>query len=279
MLKSIKAITSVVRDSMEIGGRIKSHFDERKKRKLAQTLHLVYLRLNDCIATGEQIIDVLDRFVRDPSQIGRSRKYFVCVDGPYLEKLLRKQEQHLESLGDSLDDYSEIIRALDAELYIELRQFVAFKGVGVGWLAVLLSRGMIPFDALDLDDVKRLAEFSDFMKASEQDVNRDIDPLEDAVVNFLPWYSEVGVISRRLDANSFEIDALFDHDEEDFDKAVDVAQLERLSDFLRRNDLREHLLESKENMKAIKEFLENNFSTVELMLDVGSEQLKKKTEW
>lgn len=279
MSESISAITSIIKDVIEIGGKIKGHFDAKKKRRLAQTLHLVYIRLNDSIATGEQIIDVLERFVLDPGQLCYSGKYEVSVDGIFLKGLVNRQVQNIKALYDSLGDYSEIIRALDAELYVLLEQFVAFKGVGLNWLAVHLSRGMIPFDTLDLDDVKHLAHFSSYMLDTEKEADKDIDPIKGAIENFLPWYNEVAIISRRLEDSSFEIDTLFNHEEQDFDKAVKVDQLNRLSDFLRRNDLRHHLDEAKKNMRVIKEFIETNFSTVDLMLDVGSEQLKKKPGW
>ena len=69
MLKILKTITSIIKDSVEIFAKVKGHSDERKKRHLAQTLNLVYSRLNECIVTGEQIIDSLQRFLLDTRQV------------------------------------------------------------------------------------------------------------------------------------------------------------------------------------------------------------------
>jgi hypothetical protein len=63
---------------------------------------------------------------------------------------------------------------------------------------------------------------------------------------------------------------------EALDSPVNTEQMQRLNDFLARNDLQHHLTEAKENLQKIKTFIETNFSVVELMIDEGSDQLKKK---
>jgi hypothetical protein len=75
--------------------------------------------------TGEQIIDVLQSFARDPV---RRRSHSNTNDirgdgGIYLDVLIDRQSENLDALGDCLQDYSEIIRALDSDLYLDLQQF------------------------------------------------------------------------------------------------------------------------------------------------------------
>lgn len=282
MLKSLKTITSLILDTFTIGEKIKGHQDAKKKRHLAQTLHLVYIRLNDCITTGEQIIDVLEKYVSDPRQLSYGGTYELFVNGVHFDGLLSKQVENLMSLDDSLRDYSDIIRVLDADRYKRIQQFVAGKGVGVDWLAYHLSSKTIPFDSLDMEDVEHLAQFSDYMLAPKNDLSpkgQSFDEIVDAVDAFLPWYNEVSDISRRIDKHSFELDKMFDHSTTDFDAAVDPSKLEALRTLLKQNDLRKHLDDARADMKAIKEFIETSFSTVDLMIDVGSEQLKKKSFW
>jgi hypothetical protein len=50
----------------------------------------------------------------------------------------------MHALADCLHDYSEIIRVLEASLYLDLQQFIAFKGVGIDWIAILLKRETFP---------------------------------------------------------------------------------------------------------------------------------------
>jgi hypothetical protein len=88
----------------------------------------------------------------------------------------------------------------------------------------------------------------------------------------------VTAVSRRIDANSIQLSSLFENDL-DFNSPISAENLQRLKGFLQNNDLKRHLREGKENLGKIKAFIEKNFSTVELMIDVGSEQLKKKIRW
>jgi hypothetical protein len=222
---------------------------------------------------------VLQSFAKDPGQFSFSGKHEIQGDGIYLESLLNRQSENLDALADCLHDYSEIIRVLEAGLYVDLQQFIAFKGVGVDWIAILLKRGNIPFDSLDLEDLEQLAARSRFMLEQESPPEGDEakDPLE-SMGDFLPWYDQVGAISQRMDANSVQLTALFENDQ-NFDSPVNAENFQRLNDFLRRNDLRHHLTEARENLQKIKTFIETNFSVPELMIDVGSEQLKKKIRW
>jgi len=103
------------------------------------------------------------------------------------------------------------------------------------------------------------------------------DPLQ-SVGDFLPWYNQVAAISQRMAANSVELTTLFENDQ-NVDSPVNAENFQRLNDFLRRNDLRHHLTEAKGNLQKIKTFFDTNFSVAELMIDVGSEQLKKKIRW
>ena len=278
MLKALDTLTKVIERSIKALQTLEAYGGQRKRRKLAQTIHLTYLRLNDCISTGEQIVDVLQSFARNPNQFAYSGKHHIRGDGIYLDRLIGRQSENLDALADCLQDYSEIIRALDADLYLNLRQFIAFKGVGIDWIAVLLKRGEIPFDSLDLEDLEHLAALSSFMLVEEPPEEAS-DALEERIGNFLPWYGEVTAISRRMEANSIRLINLFE-DDQTFDSPVNTENFLRLNDFLRRNDLKQHLSEAKKNLEKIKTFVETNFSVVELMIDVGSEQLKKKkTPW
>ena len=176
-----------------------------------------------------------------------------------------------------MDDYSQIIKVLDTDLYLRVRQFVAYKGVGLFWVAILLERGKIPFDSLDIDDVKQLTNLSRFMLISDEELQKResdslIDSLQYTEEAFLPWYDRVSEIMKRLNENSFEIELLFNQEE----KTLNPDQLQRLRDFLRRNDLKQHLVDAKKDMTAIKDFIVTNFSVVDLMIDIGSDQLKKR---
>jgi hypothetical protein len=277
MLKALDTLTKIIERSIKALQTLEAYGGQRKRRKLAQIIHLTYLRLNECISTGEQIIDVLQSFARDPSQYSYSGKHHIQGDGIYLDELIDRQSENLERLADSLQDYSEIIRALDADLYLNLRQFIAFKGVGIDWIAVLLKRGEIPFDSLDLEDLEQLAARSRFM-LEEGPPKEGIETLAENIGDFLPWYGQVAAISRRMDASSIQLTSLFD-DDQTFDSPVKAENFQRLADFLRRNDLEHHLTEAKENLQEMKTFIETNFSLVELMIDVGSEQLKKNIRW
>jgi hypothetical protein len=267
MLKALDTLTKIIERSIKILQTVEAFGGQRKRRKLAQTIHLIYSRLNECISTGEQIIDVLQSFARDPSRRrAYSGKHHIRGDGGiYLDRLLDRQSGNLDALADSLQDYSEIIRALDSDLYLDLQQFVAAKGVGIDWIAILLEQRQVPFDSLDLKDLEQLATRSRFMLGEDPAAGGD----------FLQWYGQVSVIAERIDTNSIGLADLFQHDR-GIDSPVKTEQMQRLNDFLARNDLRHHLIEAKENLQKIKTFIETNFSVVELMIDVGSEQLKKK---
>jgi hypothetical protein len=118
-----------------------------------------------------------------------------------------------------------------------LQQFVAAKGVGIDWIAILLKRGQIPFDSLDLKDLEQLAARSRFML--EEDPGKegeDMDAPTESVADFLPWYGQVGEISERIDTNSIGLTDLFQHDRS-LDSPVNTEQMQRLNDFLARNDL------------------------------------------
>jgi hypothetical protein len=277
MLKALDTLTKIIERSIKALQTLEEYGGHRRRRKLAQTIHLTYLRLNECISTGEQIVEVLQSFARDPSQYSYSGKHHIEGDGIYLDGLIDRQSENLDALADCLQDYSEIIRALDPDLYLDLQQFVAFKGVGVDWIAILLKRGEIPFDSLDVEDLERLAARSRFM-LEEGPAKEGEDALAESIARFLPWYGQVGAISRRIAANSIQLTSMFD-DDRNLNSSVNTENVKRLNDFLQRNDLKRHLAEAKENLQKIKTFMETNFSVVELTIDVGSEQLKKKIRW
>ena len=277
MLKALDTLTKIIERSIKALQTLEAYGGQRKRRRLAQTIHLTYLRLNECISTGEQIIDVLQSFAKDPSQYSYSGRHHIQADGIYLDGLIDRQSENLDALADCLQNYSEIIRALDANLYLDLQQFVAFKGVGVDWIAILLKRGAIPFDSLGVEDLERLAVRSRFM-LEDVPVKEGEEALAENLSDFLPWYGQVGEISRRMDANSIHLANLFD-DAQNINTFVNTENIQRLNDFLQRNDLKLHLTGAKENLQRIKAFIEANFSVVELMIDVGSEQLKKKIRW
>jgi hypothetical protein len=235
--------------------------------------------LNECISTGEQIVEVLRSFAKDPRQVCYSGTYHIEVEGVPLDALVNQQCANLDALDGCLRDYSEIVRALDARVYVELQQFVAFKGVGLAWIATLFQRGMIPFDALDLRDIDHLAQYSQFMLREESVETNDVGPVADRIVDFLPWYHEVAVISRRMDAGAFKVAELFEEGDYHVDTALKAEELKHLEDFLKTNDLKHHLYEAKRHLNQIGEFIKDNFSVAELMIDVGSEQLKKKASW
>lgn len=280
MLKALDALTKIIERSIKALRTLEAYGDRRKKRKLAQTLHLTYVRLNDCISIGEQIVDVLESFAKDPSQYSYTGRHRIGGDGIYLDALTARQSENLDALADCLRDYSEIIRALDSKLYVDLQQFVAFKGVGVDWIGILLKHGKIPFDCLGLEDLEQLATRSRFMLGEEppQQGAQDKDALLEGRWAFLPWYDQIAEISSRMDDNSIERVNLFEDDQK-LDSPTNAENLRRLNDLLRRDDPRQHLADAKDNLRKIKQFLETNFSVVELMIDVGSEQLKKKIDW
>jgi len=279
MFQSLSALTSIITGSLDIFGKAKGWRREKKRQRLARALHLIYLRLNECLVTAEQIVEVLDAFVKNPTSVSYSGEYHINAAGVELDGLLRQQEQQLQNLADSVEDYSEILRALDAELYLKIKQFTAFKGVGVRWLGYLIRQGRVPFDSLDADDTIHLAQFSRYMLPSKEADAPDDNPLRRTFEEFLPWYNQVAEISRRLDANSFQLGSLFKSGEYDPKEPANLDQVEVLRQCLRRNDLRHHLDEAKLHLTTIKSFIEVNFSVVDLMLDVGSEQLRKKPDW
>jgi hypothetical protein len=254
MFELIKTVASLLKESAALIEKLKGRLDDNKKRRLAQTLHLVYIRLNECIVAGDQIIDTLDKFILNTEQLINTGRYQINVDDILFDDLVRKQIQNLQSLDDCLTDYSDIMQVLDTDLYNRLKQFVAYKGVGVNWMAALLERGEIPFDGLNIKDVEELTKLPEFV----------------------PWYQHVSVISRRIDENSFTIESLFSHDEKDYGNVIKPDQLRRLIEVLRRVDLKHHLVAAKNDMTVIKDFIVTHFSIVDLMIDVGSDQLKKR---
>jgi len=90
MLKALDTLTKIIECSIKILQTVEAFGGQRKRRKLAQTIHLIYSRLNECISTGEQIIDVLQSFARDPSRRrAYSGKHHILGDGGiYLDRLL-----------------------------------------------------------------------------------------------------------------------------------------------------------------------------------------------
>jgi len=87
------------------------------------------------------------------------------------------------------------------------------------------------------------------------------------------------VIANRIEERSITIDELVDNQEEDFSKALKAAGLDRLKALLGQNNLWNHLDEAKAGAGKLKDFIEQNFSIVDLLLDVGSGDLKKTSEW
>jgi hypothetical protein len=140
--------------------------------------------MNECITIGEQIIEVLKKFLSKPDRKLYSNKYVIEMDGVVLEELMTRQIENLRNLGDSLVDFSEIIKVVDAALYTRLEQFIAEKGVGLDWIASLLERNQITFDGLRIDDVEELSKLSDY---------------------FFQWYHHAGEISRRIEVNSLSV--------------------------------------------------------------------------
>ena len=129
---------------------------------------------------------------------------------------------------------------------------------------------------MNLADIKRLALLSQYMLFSEDEPDNGRDPIRDTITNFLPWYGSVSKISHRMDGASIEIDRLFDQTEPDFHRAPNLEQLVRLRKFLSSTDLRESIREASNDLTRIQDFIKENFSIVDIMLDVGAEQLKQR---
>jgi hypothetical protein len=184
MLKALDTLSKIIDRSIEIFQKVEAFGGRRRRRKLAQTIHLTYLRLNECLTTGEQIIDVLQSFADEP-HYSHSDKHHIQAGGIDLYSLIERQSESLDALADCVHDYSEIIRALDADIFLNLQQFIAFKGVGIDWIAILLKRGEIPFDSLDLSDLEKLATRSRFMLEQEPAEEGANEPAEGAGVFFL----------------------------------------------------------------------------------------------
>jgi len=100
-----------------------------------------------------------------------------------------------------------------------LQQFVAAKGVGIDWIAILLEQRQVPFDSLDLKDLEQLARRSRFMLGEDPAAEGD----------FLQWYRQVSVIAERIDTNSIGLADLFQHDR-GIDSPVNTEQMQRLND-------------------------------------------------
>jgi hypothetical protein len=204
MLKSIETLISIIKDIKSLYESFRGNIEKNKRRRLAQTLNLIYFRLNDCIVTGEQILSVLDSFSNDPTQLMQSKEYEINVDGILLKDLIDKQRENLLALYDCLCDFSEIIRVIDAEMENKLHQFIEAKGVGLNWLAYELKDGFITFDGLKKEDVIQLVKYSPSTHEEDkfnEDVEQSVE-IEEEISGFLPWYSEASEISTRLKNNS-----------------------------------------------------------------------------
>jgi hypothetical protein len=283
LLAALGTTIAAVLSALSIGEKAKNLSEGQSKRRLAQLLNLTYLRLNDCIVTGEQILALLQAFAEDKASLSFGKECFIQHDGAYLHDLVSRQREQLLSLADCIVNLSNVIQAVDANLYLQLRQFVAFKGVGLDWLAALFDRGMIPLDGLRYDEVEGLALKSEFMLPEDETVPPanlgTAADLASPTPTFFHWYDDVSVISNRMHGHSITIDELVEHHPEDFKNAVKAAGLDRLKSMLGQNNLWNHLDEAKTGAGRLKEFIEKNFSVVELLLDVGSEDLKKTSEW
>lgn len=278
MWKTIAAAISLLKDGMAIAEKILAAADKKKRRQLAKLIHIIYIRTNECITTGEQIIEVLSKYITDCEQITIARRPMINVCGIILDDLIEHQIINLSNLSECISEYSEIIRVVDAELYERLGQFVAFKGIGIDWLAALLKGGEINFDGMGADDVAHLAYVASIIK-NNGECKDSIQESSYVADNFFAWYGEVSVISTRMRSSSFDIKSIFKGENDigaPFSALVDREQLERLADLLRRNDLKLHLDQARKDASVLKGFIEANFSVVDLMLDVGDKQLKKK---
>jgi hypothetical protein len=68
---------------------------------------------------------------------------------------------------------------------------------------------------------------------------------------------------------------LFINEERTSRIVLNQEQLHKLDTLIEQTDLNHHLEEAKKDMAVIKEFIGSNFSITDLMMDVGSHQLRK----
>jgi hypothetical protein len=270
----LKALADIVVQAISFKGKLEDLSDRRAKRNLAQALHLVYLRLNESISCGEQIVDLLQDFLQNPKQYYFDGRFHIKVQGVIFRDLVFLQTQNLKNLAQCLNEFADIVKVLDPNLYLRLAQFTAFKGVGLDWVAILMRRGNIVFNTLSSEDLELLTPLSQFMLDDRGDSNED--PLAATISGFLPWYNAIADISRRMDEHLLDYDALLNKREGDSSDDIMTDEMERLRRFLTRNDLKQDLEGAKDSAVLIRTFMEKNLSIVDLMIDVGSDRLKNK---
>jgi hypothetical protein len=112
MLKALDTLTKIIERSTKVLQTLEAYGGHRKRRKLAQTIHLTYLRLNECISTGEHIIDVLQSFAKDPSQYSYSGRDHIQGDGIYLDSYRPYRENPFNGSREAFSGWLGPIAAL-----------------------------------------------------------------------------------------------------------------------------------------------------------------------
>lgn len=92
--------------------RIKTVREEKRRRALGAELFLLYVRLNELLVAGDDIISQLERYVRYPGPgVGNGDDAYFHSPGPGIAKKLARQQVSLSRTVDLLADNGAVQRS------------------------------------------------------------------------------------------------------------------------------------------------------------------------
>ncbi|PKP81133.1 MAG: hypothetical protein CVT79_10705 [Alphaproteobacteria bacterium HGW-Alphaproteobacteria-18] len=283
MLETISAIGTILAKSLSA---VKSGFDwnsSTRKKRLGNLINLIYIELAETICTAEQIVGGLNSFANGERNWRYDGEYGLIIEGVDIDDLIADQARNLVKLEKLIDEYSQLLKNIDVDAFLRLQQFCAFKGAGLTWLAVSLSRGRVPFSSLGQADLESLIELSGYMLFEENENaehSRNFESMiQDTMANWYPWYSTVGEIASRTRESEFHPLSLFSAkapaDSSDELGRFDETQIDHLKLVLKRCNFADHLQNARSALTKIREFIEDNFSIADIMIDEHAELLKR----
>jgi hypothetical protein len=134
---------------------------QKDMRELGCQLLILYVRLNEIIVTGEEIIRGLERYVErteaDLAQ-GETSEWLLKWGSNFILPNLLKQHSNIDRLNQALTDFHEELAIIDADAYLKLHYLLVAKRSAIDQLLEIVADGNMPLGGPTEEEIKEYLE-------------------------------------------------------------------------------------------------------------------------
>lgn len=246
MLEVIKIIMEILAKNLDIT-HLSSMRQQRQLNEVGSELFLLYIRLNETIVSGEEILSILETYLtRMEGHLLRGDDAYGLQAGKWLETTVAQQLLNLARLAKCIERLSREMQILDGETYRRLRPLVQRK---TGILAIIIQ-------ALREDQLPVLG-FTDqeLLELTDRAGGDDIEAQK-------ALHSQLRTIADRSSEMSIPLSHVWDEE-----------VYEKVRDYMTSYSPRKQLEELTELVDRFRSSLEETFTLKDVLIRIGDKRL------